>query len=481
MRVLSIASECVPFVKTGGLADVVGALPGALAPFGVKMRVLLPGYPAVLAALDAPQEVMEDLTLFGGPSRVLSGRAAGIDLLVLEADHLFGRDGTPYLGPDDVDWPDNPERFAALSWIGARIAREGLADGPDRGWRPDLLHGHDWQAGFAPYYVARAGGHVPSILTVHNIAFHGTAAAAKLGKLRLDPADFVQDGGFEFWGQIDALKAGLIWSDRITTVSPTYARELTQPEFGHGLDGVIRARAGDLSGILNGIDTDAWNPATDPAIAARYRTPRGKTRNRTALREEFGLPKASGPLCAVVSRLTQQKGLDLLLEALPALLDQDGQLVLLGSGERGLERAFRTAAQTHPGVAVHIGYDEAMAHRIIAGSDALLVPSRFEPCGLTQLYALRYGTIPLVAMTGGLADTVIPASPAGLAARATTGLQVYPLTAETLKLRLMDLCALFADRPTWTMMMQNAMAHPVGWELSAAAYARLYRQVAGRP
>jgi starch synthase len=469
----------VPFVKTGGLADVVGALPSALAPLGIDMRVLLPGYPGVLAALGETREVMEDLTLFGGAARILSGRAAGIDLLVLEAPHLFGRDGTPYLGPDDTDWPDNPQRFAALSWMGARIALEGVANGAEGGWRPDVVHGHDWQAGFMPYFIARKGGQVPSILTVHNIAFHGTAPAAKLDTLRLDPADFVQDGGFEFWGQIDALKAGLVWANKITTVSPTYARELTRPEFGHGLDGVIRARAGDLSGILNGIDTEVWNPATDPELAARYRTPRGKLKNRTALRKEFGLPPARGPLCAVISRLTQQKGLDLLLDALPALLDRGGQLVLLGSGDRGLERAFRTAAQTHPGVAVHIGYDEAMAHRIIAGADAILVPSRFEPCGLTQLYGLRYGTIPFVAMTGGLADTVIPASPAALAARATTGLQVYPLTAETLKLRLLDLCNLFDDRETWTMMIENAMAHPVGWDSSAAAYARLYRKVAG--
>jgi starch synthase len=440
------------------------------------MRVLLPGYPQVLQAAADAMEVMEDLTLFGGKGRVLSARVADIDLLVLEADHLYGREGTPYLGPDGADWPDNPERFAALGWIAARIGLEGVA-----GWRPDIVHGHDWQAGFAPYYMAKRGGQVPTIFTVHNIAFHGAAPAARLSALRLDKADFVQDGGFEFWGQIDALKAGLVWSSRITTVSPTYARELTRAEFGHGLDGVIRARAGDLSGILNGIDTDAWNPATDPAIPSRYRTPKGKARNRAALRREFGLPKSDGPLCAVVSRLTEQKGLDLLLEALPALLGNGGQLVLLGSGDRGMERAYRSAANAHPGVAVHIGYDEEMAHRIVAGADAILVPSRFEPCGLTQLYGLRYGTIPLVALTGGLADTVIPASPAALAVRATTGIQVYPLTAETLKLRLLDLCALFRDRETWTMMMENAMAHPVGWDASAAAYARLYREVAGHP
>ncbi|MDG4648892.1 glycogen synthase GlgA [Roseibacterium sp. SDUM158017] len=474
MKVLSVASECVPFVKTGGLADVVGALPRVMGGQGVDMRVLLPGYPRVMEAIgaDGGRTVMEDETLFGGQGRVIRARARQVELLVLDAPHLYDREGSPYLGPDGRDWPDNPERFAALSWMAARIAKEGV-----EGWRPDVVHGHDWQAGLAPYYLAKHGCDVPTVLTVHNIAFHGAAPAGRLTALRLDPVDFVQEGGFEFYGGINALKAGLIWSDRITTVSPTYARELTRPEFGAGLDGVIRTRAGRLSGILNGIDTDAWNPATDPALSSRYRTPRGKAKNRAALREEFGLPRAKGPLACVVSRLTEQKGLDLLLQSLPALLERGGQLVLLGAGDVALERAWRTAAEAHAGVAVHIGYDEAMAHRLIAGADAILVPSRFEPCGLTQLYALRYGTIPLVALTGGLADTVIPASPAALAAGASTGVQVHPLTADTLALGLMDLCALFEDRATWARMQDNAMAQPVGWDTSAAAYARLYREV----
>jgi starch synthase len=474
MRVLSVASECVPFVKTGGLADVVGALPRVMGGQGVDMRVLLPGYPQVMAAIGDGETVMEDDTLFGGPGRVIRARARDIELLALDAPHLFDREGRIYLGPDGRDWPDNPERFAALSWMAARIAKEGAAD-----WHPDILHGHDWQAGLAPYYLAKSGGGVPTILTIHNIAFHGAAPAGKLAALRLDPSDFVSDGGFEFWGGINVLKAGLVWADCITTVSPTYARELTRPEFGAGLDGVIRTRVTHLSGILNGIDTDTWNPATDPAIAARYRTPRGKAKNRAALRREFGLPKADGPLCAVVSRLTEQKGLDLLLEALPALLEHGGQLVMLGSGDAALENAWREAAERNDGVAVHLGYDEDLAHRLIAGADALLVPSRFEPCGLTQLYALRYGTVPLVAFTGGLADTVIPASPAALAAGASTGVQVHPLATDTLALGLMDLCALFHDRATWARMQANAMAQPVGWDASAAAYAQLYREVIG--
>ncbi|AHM04542.1 Glycogen synthase, ADP-glucose transglucosylase [Roseibacterium elongatum DSM 19469] len=472
MKVLSVASECVPFVKTGGLADVVGALPGVMAQAGVEMRVMLPGYPAVMAAIGKGEGVLHDDDLFGGPGRLVSAQAAGIDLLVLDAPHLFDRDGSLYMGPGGQDWPDNPERFAALSWMAARVAAEGVGT-----WRPDLVHGHDWQAGFAPYYLKKRGADVPTVFTIHNIAFHGTAAADRLGALRLDPADFVQDGGFEFWGQIDALKAGLLWSDRITTVSPSYARELTRPEFGAGLHGVIEARAGDLAGILNGIDTEIWNPATDPHIVARYKSPRGKAKNKKALRQEFALPEAGGPLCVVVSRLTEQKGLDLLIDALPALVDRGGQLVLLGTGEAALEAAFRDAAH-HENVAVHIGYDEAMSHRLIAGADAILVPSRFEPCGLTQLYALRYGTIPLVALTGGLADTVIPANPAALSKGVATGIQITPPTAHALALGLIDLCTLYQDKTTWARMQRNAMAQPVGWAASAAAYARLYHEVA---
>jgi len=468
-KVLSVASECVPLIKTGGLADVAGALPGALSAVGVEMRTILPGYRAVMAALDRPRPVARFDDLFGGPAQLLEAEAAGLHLYVLDAPHLFDRDGTIYLGPDRLDWPDNPERFAALSLVAAQIAAEGID-----GWHPDILHGHDWQAGLAPYYLKRRfGAATPSILTIHNIAFHGLAPADRLDHLMIDRADFTQDG-VEFWNNINLLKAGLVYSDKLTTVSPTYASELTRPEFGMGLDGVIRARATDLVGILNGIDTGVWDPATDSAIAKPYKAPRGKRAAKRALRAEFGLPEAEGPLCVVVSRLSDQKGLDLLLQALPALLDRGGQLALLGSGDAGLEQAYR-AASAHPSVAVHIGYDEAMSHRVIAGGDAIVIPSRFEPCGLTQLYGLRYGTIPVVALTGGLADTVIPASPAALSMGVATGVQVFPLTADALAQGMHRLCDLYADAATWQRMQKRAMAQPVGWEVSAAAYAALYQ------
>ncbi len=471
MKVLSVASECVPLVKTGGLADVVGALPSAVAEFGVDMRVLLPGYSAVMGALDQPNPVLDVPELYGGPARVLAADVAGLSLLVLEAPHLFERPGTPYLDANKNDWPDNAERFAALSWVAARIAQDGVA-----GWRPNVVHAHDWQAGLAPYYLRFAAPEVATVLTIHNMAFQGLAPASKLAALQIDPEDFSRDG-VEYWGQISALKAGLLWAHKITTVSPTYARELTRPEFGAGLDGVIRQRATDLVGILNGIDTVVWDPKTDAALGSRYSTPRGKAKARKALRRELGLPDATGPLCVVVSRLSEQKGLDVLLDALPGLLEQGGQLALLGSGDTALEDGFRAAA-SDPNVSVTIGYDEDLAHRMIAGGDAILVPSRFEPCGLTQLYALRYGTVPVVALTGGLADTVIPASPATMAAHAATGLHIHPLSADALRLAFKDLADLFATPALWTEMQKNGMAQPVDWSHSAAQYAKLYAEIA---
>lgn len=474
IRVLSVTSECAPLVKTGGLADVAGALPGALAGQGVAMRTLVPGYPAVMAAIDGAECVATVHDCFGGTARVLAAQADGLDLLVLDAPHLYDRGAGIYLSDTGRDWPDNPERFAALSWVAAEIAAGLLPD-----WHPQIVHAHDWQGGLAPCYIARGpvAGQVPTVLTIHNIAFQGLAPASRLSALKLESADFTPEG-FEYWGQISALKAGLVFADRITTVSPGYAAELLTPEFGMGLEGVLSARRDVLSGILNGIDTSVWSPEGDPLITA-YDRPRGKAANKSALRAEFGLPDADGPLCIVISRMTEQKGLDLLLDALPALLDRGGQLAVLGSGDPGLQAAYQRAA-AHPQVAVRIGYDEALSHRMMAGGDAILVPSRFEPCGLTQLYGLRYGTVPLVALTGGLADTVIPATPATLARKpVATGLQFTPVTAQALGHALERLCALYAQPKLWQQMQRNAMAHPVGWDHSAAAYAALYKGLPG--
>jgi len=461
MRVLSVASECVPLVKTGGLADVAGALPAALAGQGVGMRVLLPGYPAVLGAQAKAPVLREIAELFGAPARIRRGALGKAVLYILDAPHLYDRQGGIYLGPDGRDWPDNPQRFAALCKAAALIAAEGA-----EGWRPQVLHLHDWQAGLTPVYLRQAGVRdVGTLLTIHNIAFQGLAPAHMLAQLQL-PAHLFNPRGFEYWGRISALKAGIVFADKVSTVSPTYAEELMAPEYGMGMEGVLADRAGDFIGILNGIDLDAWKPP--------YATPEGKAPHRAALRDEFGLPDADGPLCVVVSRLTGQKGLDLLVEALPTLLDGGGQLAVLGSGDPGLEAAFSQAAARHPGLALRLGYDEPLSRRMMAGGDAILVPSRFEPCGLTQLYGLRFGTLPLVALTGGLADTVINASAAGLAAGVATGVQFHPVDARALSRALSRLCALWRQPAVWRRMMENAMAHPVGWDASARAYAQLF-------
>jgi starch synthase len=470
IRVLSVASECAPLVKTGGLADVVGALPAALAPEGAEMRTLLPGYPAVMAAAGGFEAQRSWPDLFGGPARLLAGRAAGLDLLVLDAPHLYDRPGGPYLDASGRDHPDNDLRFAALSWTGALIGAEGLGD-----WTPDVLHCHDWQAGLAPLYLKARGHELPSVMTVHNIAFHGLTAASRIDALALPRWGFHPEG-YEYHGHVSALKAGLMFAWKVTTVSPTYARELTTPEFGTGLDGVIRARGGDVTGVLNGIDESVWDPASDPH-APPFEDPRGKAKATEALANEFGLPHGDGPLCVVISRLSDQKGLDLLLSALPALLARGGRLALLGAGDPGLEGAWRAAADAYPGVSVRIGYDEALSHRMIAGGDAILVPSRFEPCGLTQLYGLRYGTVPVVARTGGLADTVIDANPAALSAGVATGVQFAPVTAPALAVAIDRLCDLYADPKAFARIQRNGMKSAVGWGPSAAAYATLYRRL----
>ena len=464
---LFVVSECAPLVKTGGLADVAGALPAALAAQGAEVRVLLPGYRTVLKQLGKTKTVARYDELFGGAAKLLACTVAGIDLLILDAPHLYDRDGAIYGDATGQDWPDNAERFAALCKVGAMVAADGVG-----GWRPDIVHGHDWQAGLTPEYMMALGVDAPFVFTIHNIAFHGNAGAGKLKTLGLDPARFNAEN-FEFWGQISALKAGLLGAAKINTVSQTYAEELLTPEFGIGMDGVLRARQADLSGIVNGIDLDVWNPETDPNIKV-YKSPAGKSANKKALQKIFGLGASDGPLCVLVSRLTEQKGIDLLLDSLPALLDRGGQLALLGSGDPKLEVALLEAADRHANMSVKIGYDEALSHQMMAGGDVILVPSRFEPCGLTQLYGLRYGTVPLVALTGGLADTVINASPAALARGVATGLQFFPITGQALANAFARLADLYADSKVWKAMQRNAMKQPVGWETSAAAYKTIY-------
>lgn len=475
-KVLSVASECVPLIKTGGLADVVGALPGALAHEGWEVRTLLPAYPGLAERLERKRDVWTASDLFGGHARIVSGRVGSADFYLLDAPHLFDRSGGPY-SVAGADYPDNPERFAALAWAAASIAAEGEAEG----WKPDVLHAHDWQSGLAPAYLKWSfpGSGVGTILTIHNIAFQGIAPAEKLIRLKLPAAQF-HPSALEYWGNISLLKAGLVTADRITTVSPTYAEELMRPAFGMGLEGVIADRGASLAGILNGIDTSVWNPATDPAISPYSATSMsGKADNRRLLAAEFGLAPGDGPLAIVVSRLSHQKGIDVLIDAIPHFVDGGGALALLGSGDGDLEGALNTLATRFPGkVGVRIGYDEVLSHRMFAGGDAVIVPSRFEPCGLTQLYGLRYGTVPVVALTGGLADTVIGANTASLAAKAATGVTFHPVDRLALTRALDRLLQLYADKSVWRSLQKRGMKADFGWNQAARAYADLYTSVA---
>ena len=478
MKVLLAAAEVFPLVKTGGLADVMGALPQALVRAGAGVRLVLPGLPAILQGLEQQQLVCELGALFGaGRVRVRRGRLAcgAVPAYVVDAPYLYQRAGNPYLAPNGAEWSDNLQRFALLGWVAAHLASGEL----DEAWRPDVLHAHDWHAAMACAYAAvHPGTKVATVFTVHNLAYQGLFDAGDYHLLGL-PARCMVPGGIEFHGQFSFMKAGLSYADRVTTVSPGYAAEIATEEFGCGLDGVVRARGNDVSGILNGVDSEVWNPQTDAAIAARYsrQSLAGKARCKAALQQSLGLTVgARTPLFAVVSRLTSQKGLDLVLAALPALLSQGAQLAVLGTGDAALENAFAAAGVRHPGqVAVRMAYDEAFAHQMVAGADVMLVPSRFEPCGLTQLYALRYGTVPLVRRVGGLADTVLDAgNAAGVEAQAT-GFVFGPATAEALADAITRAVGRFQVPAQWQALVRQGMAQDFSWTSAAEKYLALYR------
>ena len=481
MRILHVASEIFPLVKTGGLADVAAALPPALVKRGLDTRILLPGFPGIMKGMEALMPVCVIGPVFGAATvRLLLGRLpdSGLSAYVIDAPFLYRRPGNPYLGPDGKDWADNHRRFALLGWTAAHLASGEL----DADWTPDVVHAHDWHAGLTAAYLrqnpALGAG---TVFTIHNMAFRGIFPMECRYDLDL-PMGTMTPLGMEFHGSLSFMKAGLVYSDRITTVSPTYAREICTTEFGCGLEGVMRDRGRDLSGILNGVDYAVWRP-DDPLIAKPYSPEnlKGKQASKPALQSEFGLdPSATGPLFGVVSRLTAQKGMDLLLAALPDLLEEGGQLVVLGTGDADLETGFRDAAAAHPGqVAIFLGYDEAMSHRVIAGSDVLLVPSRFEPCGLTQLYALRYGTLPLVRRVGGLADTVVDASPEKLQTGQATGFVFDDATRHALGVRIREASALYRDRSAWKQVQRHAMKQDFSWDDAAANYEALYRSIGG--
>ncbi|NKC30906.1 glycogen synthase GlgA [Roseomonas sp. BU-1] len=473
LRVLSVASECVPLIKTGGLADVVGALPSALAAQGVKVTTLLPGYPQVMAAMGGGRALRRIDDLFGGPARLQRGEVAGLDIVAIDAPHLFARPGNPYLTQQGGEWADNGVRFAALGAIAALVATGGV-----RNIGFDLVHAHDWQTGLAPAYLRYAAKRVPSVFTVHNLAFQGKFPLSLFPLLGL-PAEALSVQGVEYFGTTGFLKAGLWYADRITTVSPTYAAEIRTPEMGMGLDGLLRGRAGAVSGILNGIDAANWDPARDPLLPANFSAtdPAPRAANKAALQRRLGLDEdAEALLFGFVGRLTWQKGVDLILGALGTMLGQGAQLAVLGSGDAPLEQDCRAAAWANPGrVGAEIGYDEALARQIYGGADVVLVPSRFEPCGLAQLCALRYGALPLVAHVGGLSDSVIDANEMALAEGLGTGLHFSPVGQEMLEAAILRAAALWRDKPSFTRLQANALRCDVSWTRSAGRYAALYR------
>ena len=480
MQVLYITAELYPWVKSGGLGDVAAALPPALIAGGIDVRLLLPGFRGFLDAFPGITDIARLTTPFATERvRVCLTRLPGSESLAYLVDHpaFYDRPGNPYAGPDSSDWPDNHRRFGLFGWIAAELAR-----GADPGWRPDILHGHDWHTGLAPAYLAArppAAGHVPTVFTVHNLAYRGPFPGTIFPELALPPEFFSIDG-VEFFGTVSFIKAGLFYSDRLTTVSPTYAREIQTPAFGWGLDGLLRARNNVLIGILNGVDPRFWDPRHDKNLPQTYCTEdaaAGKRAAKAVLQRRLGLePGDGGPLHGAVSRLTPQKGLDLVLAGLPDLVTGGGQLALLGSGDDDLEQAFRAAAEQYRGrVGVAIGYDESLAHLIIGGSDVILVPSRFEPCGLTQLYALRYGALPLVRRIGGLADTVVDATATSLAEGVATGFAFDDDSPSALMSAIGRATELFREREIWQRMMRRAMTRDFSWAAAARLYAGVYR------
>lgn len=477
MRVLFVSAEIYPLAKTGGLADVSAGLPTAMNDLGVEMRLLLPGYPSALKAVVNPAIDAEFADYRGaGPLRLISAQMpdTGLPIWLIDCPSLFERPGGLYLDADGHPWTDNARRFAVFCHVAAQLARGELLPG----WQADIVHVNDWHAGLVPAILARAPGRRPAtLLTLHNLAYQGLFPAEVYSELGLADEQFSPDG-LEFYGQVSFLKAGIRYADRLTTVSPTYAREIRTAEHGCGLDGLLQQRAGDLTGILNGADYHIWDPATDTNLSARFSVwnVEGKAICKHALQDELGLdPDSKTPLVVCVSRITEQKMADIVADKLSAIVALGAQCAVIGDGDRLLEARFQQAACDHPGrIAVRIGYCEPLAHRVIAGGDILLHPARFEPCGLTQIYAMRYGTLPLVRRTGGLRDTVVGASDFSISRGEATGFVFDGATAEDM-LRGVEEALLLFNRPElWRKVQRHAMSQDFAWSVSAHRYLALY-------
>lgn len=483
MRVLFASSEVFPLVKTGGLADVAGALPAALAAEGVDVRILLPAYPEAVAAAGAKKvaATLGDPFGLGVDVRLLSGKLpnSGVPVWLVDCPALFERDGGPYQDLQGRDWPDNVLRFALLSWTAAHLCTEAS---PLK-WRPQVLHANDWQSGLAAAYLHawKTEPRPATVFTIHNIAYQGQFPPENVARLGFPPEMYAMDG-FEYYHTLSFLKAGLFYSDRITTVSPRYAKEIQTPAFGCGMDGLLAHRAADLVGILNGADYQVWNPETDTHLARPYKPgdTASKAANKAALQAELGLaPDAAAPLMVIVSRLNDHKGMDLVLAALPNILRMGAQVAVVGTGDKGLEEGFRAAASAHPTqVAARIGYSEALAHRLMAGGDMLLMPSRFEPCGLTQFYAFRYGTVPIAHAVGGLADTLVDSGYDTLMTKKANGFVFEHANVGAFQWAVERAVGLYAQKESWAKIVKACVAQDFGWSRSATLYKDLYKSLA---
>jgi len=481
LRILFVCSEAYPLIKTGGLADVSGSLPYSLSQLGVDVRLLIPAYPDVLRNLVniQPLTVMDNVP-GAGSVRLLLGRMPDKNLPVIAIvnESLYQRDGGPYINNVGQDWPDNPARFGVLSYVAARL---GSSISPLKDWIPDVVHCNDWQTGLAPAYMHYMGGKcAKSVLSIHNIAFQGCFSSDWVAKLSLPPQSY-QMHGLEFYGQMSFLKAGIYYANTITTVSPTYADEIQTEAYGFGMQGLLRSRRHEVHGILNGIEIEEWNPATDRYLIKNYSAQNinNKKAVKHALQERLGLKiDAETPLFGIVSRLTYQKGLDMVLAIADELLKHNVQVAVLGSGERELENGFRRLASSYPKhVSVTIGYNEELSHQIMAGADTFMMPSRFEPCGLNQMYGLRYGTPSIVTKTGGLADSITDTNDDTLENMAATGFVMQTVSPQDLISAALRSLYYYKNKKVWKQIQRNGMKQDLSWKESAHKYLDLYKQM----
>jgi len=478
LRILFATSEAHPLMKTGGLGDVSGSLPSALRAQGADVRLIMPAYADTLARLPAWHPLSELHVEPFGPCRILETILPGSDVPVLLVEHpLFSsRPGNPYNTADGHAWPDNAERFTLFSRACERVALAPSVIG----WQPDIVHANDWQSGLL-LALLQLHPHSPArLITIHNLAYQGVFDRATFERLGL-PWALWQPHGVEHWGEMNFLKAGINGARFITTVSPSYAREIQTPPFGNGLDGLLRHRQADVVGILNGIDPREWDPAHDPALPHNYDAEHldAKRENKRVLQAELELAQDDDALLiGVIGRMTEQKGLDLVLQAADSVLAMPVQMAVLGSGDKALEMRFMELMERYPGrVSVHLGYNEGLAHRIEAGSDAFLMPSRFEPCGLNQMYSLRYGTLPIVHGVGGLNDTVVDITPETLADGTANGIVMRYLDAPAIIWAVGQALHHFRDKARWQALQRTGMRCDFSWEKSAGQYLELYRRM----